>query len=57
MEAESNKLIAEFMELETSDRRYFEHLTKDGKRQLTHYILLNYHTSWDWLIPVVIKCF
>ena len=48
-----NKLIAEFMGLETSDGCYFEHLTKEGNRELTHHILLEYHTSWDWLIPVV----
>jgi hypothetical protein len=48
-----NKLIAEFMGLETSDGCYFEHLTKEGKRELTHYILLEYHISWDWLMPVV----
>jgi len=52
---ENNKLIAEFMGLETSDGCYFEHLTKEGKRELTHYILLEYHISWDWLIPVVKK--
>ena len=51
----SNKLIAEFMGLETIDRCYFEHLTKEGDRELTHHILLKYHTSWDWLMPVVDK--
>jgi hypothetical protein len=53
----SNKLIAEFMELETSDGCYFEHLTKEGNRELTHHILLEYHTSWDWLMPVVENCY
>jgi len=48
-----NKLIAEFMGLETSDGCYFEHLTKEGNRELIHHILLKYHTSWDWLMPVV----
>jgi hypothetical protein len=52
-----NKLIAEFMGLETPDGCYFEHLTKKGNRKLTHHILLNYHTSWDWLMPVVEKCY
>jgi hypothetical protein len=51
----SNKLIAEFMGLETIDRCYFEHLTKEGDRELTHHILLKYHTSWDWLMSVVEK--
>jgi len=50
-----NKLIAEFMELETSDECYFEHLTKKGNTELTHHILLQYHISWDWLMPVVEK--
>ena len=53
----SNKLIAEFMGLETSDGCYFEHLTKEGNRELTHHILLEYHTSWDWLMPVVETCY
>ena len=53
----NNKLIAEFMGLETPDGCYFEHLTKEGNRELTHHILLQYHTSWDWLMPVVQKCY
>ena len=54
----NNKLIAEFMELETPDGVYFEYLTKDGERsKLTHFMLLEYHLSWDWLIPVIHKCF
>jgi hypothetical protein len=53
-----NRLIAEFMGLETPDGVYFEHLTKNGERsKLTHFMLLEYHTSWDWLIPVVDKCY
>jgi len=51
----NNKLIAEFMELETSDGCYFKHLTKKGNIELTHHILLQYHISWDWLMPVVEK--
>ena len=43
------------MGLETPDGCYFEHLTKEGNRELTHHILLQYHTSWDWLMPVVQK--
>ena len=54
---EDNKLIAEFMELETPDGVYFEYLTKDGERsKLTHFMLLEYHLSWDWLMPVISKC-
>lgn len=43
------------MGLETSDGCYFEHLTKEGNRELTHHMLLQYHTSWDWLKPVINK--
>ena len=50
---DSNVLIAEFMGLETPDGCYFEHLTEEGNRELTHHMLLQYHTSWDWLMPVV----
>ena len=54
---ENNKLIAEFMDLETPNGVYYEHLTKDGHRsKLTHFMLLEYHESWDWLMPVVEKC-
>lgn len=50
-----NKIIAEFMGLETTDGNYFYHLTKDNDRKLTHHILLPYHLSWDWLMTVVEK--
>ena len=54
MNIEGNKLIAKFMELETPDNIRFEHLNKKGERsKLTHFILLEYHLSWDWLMPVV----
>ena len=45
------------MELETLDGCYFEHLTQEGNKELTHHMLLQYHTSWDWLMPVVEKCY
>ena len=46
------------MGLETPDGCYFEYLTKEGERSKpTHFILLEYHLSWDWLMPVVSKCF
>lgn len=51
-----NKLIADFMDLETPDGVYYEYLTKEGHRsELTHFMLLEYHTSWNWLMPVVEK--
>ena len=57
MYMDNNKLIAEFMGLETPDGCYFEHLTKEGNRELTHHILLQYHTEWNWLMSVVEKIF
>lgn len=54
---ENNKMIAEFMDLETPDGCYFEYITKEGERSKpTHFILLEYHLSWDWLMPVIQKC-
>ncbi len=41
---ENNKLIAEFMDYENVDEMF----PFDGE--------LHYHTSWDWLIPVVESC-
>jgi len=52
---DNNRLIAEFMGLETPDGCYFEHLTKKGERKSSHFLLLEYHISWDWLMPVVEK--
>ena len=48
-----NELIAEFMGIKYSDERSFN----DG--EWTHSIksLSKFETSWDWLIPVVKKCF
>jgi len=55
----NNKLIAEFMGLEIRESKH-RYIT-------TYYVLiddmptdfqdLKYHESWDWLMPVVIKCF
>ena len=55
----NNKLIAEFMELEYSpkDKRWDDWFDKDGNRiTFGVRIPLLYHTSWDWLMPVVNKC-
>ena len=49
----SNKLIAEFMGI-----RYAEN--RNSHKSSDYYyedIELEYHTSWDWLMPVVDKCF
>jgi len=48
-----NKLIAEFMDLETPNGIDYEYLTWDGHRsELTHFTNLHYHERWDWLMPV-----
>jgi hypothetical protein len=39
-----NKLIAEFMSME-------------DYQEMGEYVTPNYHTSWDWLMPVVEKCY
>lgn len=48
---DNNKMIAEFMGMKYSDKRSFN----DG--EWTHSIksLSRFHTSWDWLMPVVEK--
>jgi hypothetical protein len=55
---DNNKLIAEFMELKESSvsNKYWTEQSKDGfgKGELVE---LQYHTSWDWLMPVVLECF
>ena len=50
---EDNKLIAEFMGMKYSDERSFDN------GEWTHSIksLSKFQTSWDWLMPVVQKCF
>ena len=53
---EPNKLIAEFMGYVYEDDRFF---MEDSERvRLYEYLPheLRYHTSWDWLMPVVSKC-
>ena len=59
---ENNKLIAEFMGMENerhSDGRYLfttdiDELKGADTRFWEH---LYFHVSWDWLMPVVHKCF
>ena len=48
MEA-SNKLIAEFMGIENTNGLVFQ----DANTKEFHSI--KYHTSWDWLMPVISK--
>ena len=48
---ENNKLIAEFMGVVFHDDEN-QYYSSDGIYMVIH----QYHTSWDWLMPVVIKC-
>ena len=68
---ENNKLIAEFMGLydeisldsiagnihSWSDAPFF-YITEDSKEKVMEGITeySKYHTSWDWLMPVIEKC-
>lgn len=49
----NNKLIAEFMGLEFSKGEYYRPLYNSG--DWIPQDELHYHTSWDWLMPVVRK--
>ena len=57
---ENNKMIAEFMEYENigTDNNpmytFYDNYFEDANRTLEE---LCYHISWDWLMPVVKKCF
>ena len=53
-----NKLIAEFMGLECEEERF----PKEGNLYWIGDDWVNtwnmkYHTSWDWLMPVIDKCY
>jgi hypothetical protein len=48
---ENNKLIAEFMGLVVSDS---DNYTSELHTNVD--VDLEYHTSWDWLMPVVQEC-
>lgn len=54
-QGELNKLIAEFMELEKSDVNEY-HVKINGFWQYnTGVWFMKYHSSWDWLMPVIQK--
>jgi len=50
----NNKLIAEFMGLKEHEGSYYLPLYNSG--DWVPDVELEYHTSWDWLMPVVKKC-
>jgi len=61
MNTEDNKLIAEFMGWKVDKSISSAHFKKTGGYHLTNGTRtmasdqLQYHTSWDWLMPVVDK--
>ena len=52
---EGNKLIAKFMGLREIGFGENRHFIDAGNRIIAMYYNLKYHTSWDWLMPVVEK--
>ena len=50
---EMNKVIAEFMEYEITEMETYREFRKDG--YLWYENEIKYHSSWDWLMPVVEK--
>ena len=50
---ENNKLIAEFMGIRDAENRNFH----ESSECYYEDIELEYHKSWDWLMPVVQKCY
>jgi len=64
---ENNKLIADFMNVQPiqydehyqwSDGVYFSISGVEKDKVLQHiYEYVKYVSSWDWIMPVVVKCF
>ena len=50
----NNKLIAEFMGVDFHERSTMSVVSRQVKYQ-PHISELKYHTSWDWLMPVLKK--
>ena len=56
---ENNQLIAEFMGMtygDPNDNSVMMQMTPKGN-EVVPIELMEYHTSWDWLMPVVVECF
>ena len=51
---DANKLIAEFMGLHPLSRASF--ISDKNQEYYESLSELKYHTSWDWLMPVIEKC-
>ena len=56
-----NKLIAEFMGFTKDSKELYliddYTLRSEDEYQATYVDEMKFHTSWDWLMPVVEKCF
>ncbi len=52
---ETNYLIAEFMGMSLGGDGWFDYEGVLGENE--SYLDLKFHESWDWLIPVVDKCY
>ena len=50
---ESNKLIAEFMGMELGDDKTMYYDDVENLHPPTPINKLKFHTSWDWLMPVI----
>ena len=57
LKAKDNKLIAEFMEHEILYRPYSKGFIQLSETEVCDVDDLKYHTSWDWLMPVIDKCY
>ena len=56
MTTENNKLIAEFMGIKFDKGTFYNMgYDVDGDGNLYRSYELKYHTSWDWLMPVIKK--
>ena len=51
---DGNKLIAEFMEFKKFSKSHYECNIANGSYLLPPFAM-QFHTSWDWLMPVVEK--
>ena len=51
-----NKLIAEFMRMELGDDKTMYYDDAENLHPPTPINELKFHSSWDWLMPVVKKC-
>ena len=53
-----NKIIAEFMGMkyDLNDSSVMIQMTPQGN-EVVPIEAMKYHTSWNWLMPVVVRCF